>query len=179
VHGLLQTEDYAHARIAATPLLGPEEIQQGVRVRMDRQRVLDRQFPAEFVFFLHEQALRLEVGSLAIMHEQMLKLVLVAALAHVTVRVVPSSAGERSAIGGSFRLFEYAQYPPLVYLDNTTTGLFLEDKEYVESFRELVPAISEVALDERQSRELIAALASEYDQRGTRDADDRLEEEQF
>ena len=175
VPGLLQTTDYARTWISRRWWLGSDEIDQDVRIRMLRQKILDVQDPSMFRFFLHEQALRLELGSAAIMHEQMLKLVLVAALDHVTIRVVPSG----SAFGGAFRLFEYTQYPPLVYLDTYKTGLFLEDKEYVDSFRELVPAIAEVALDEGQSRELIAALAGQYDQRSARDADDRLEEEQF
>jgi hypothetical protein len=55
----------------------------------------------------------------------------------------------------------------------------LEDKEYVESFRELLPANSPLALDEGQSRKLIATLASEYHRRSVRDASNRLEEEQL
>lgn len=177
VPGLLQTADYARTWITRPQWLSPDEVDEGVRIRMERQRILDVPYPAMFRFFVHEQALRLEVGSAAIMHEQMLKLVLVAALDHVVIRVVPTRAGVRSAFGGAFVLFEYRQCPPLVYLDTYKTGLFLEDKEYVDSFRELVPAISEVALDEGQSRELIAALAGRYDLRSARDVDDRLEEE--
>jgi transcriptional regulator with XRE-family HTH domain len=179
VPGLLQTFDYARARIAGAAWMKPKEIDHAVRIRQVRQEILSVPYPARFTFFVHEQALYLEVGSKAIMHEQMLNLVLLAALDHITFRVVPKSAGERSAFAGAFRLLEYAEYPPLVYLDNTTTGLFLEDKEYVDPFRELVPVIAEVALDEGQSREMIAALAGQYDLRSARDAGDRLEEEQL
>jgi transcriptional regulator with XRE-family HTH domain len=179
VHGLLQTAAYARARIAGATWMDPGQIEQAVRIRLRRQEILDPPHPTRFRFFMHEQALRLQVGGAAIMHEQMLKLVLLAALDHLSIRIVPSSARERSAFGGPFRLFEYRQYPPLVYLDNTTTGLFLEDKEYVEPFRELVSAISEVALDEGQSREVIATLAGRYDLRSARDAEDHLEEKQL
>jgi transcriptional regulator with XRE-family HTH domain len=179
VPGLLQTADYARVWCTRPRWLKPHEIDRDVSIRMLRQQILDVPRPARFKFYVHEQALRLMMGSPAIMHEQMLKLVLVATLDHVSIRVVPSLARDCSAFGGAFRLFEYAEYPPLVYLDTYKTGLFLEDKEYVDSFRELVPAISEVALDEGQSRVLIAALASEYDQRSERDAANRLEEEQL
>lgn len=179
VPGLLQTADYARARIAGERWRDPDDIDRSVRIRLERQRILHVPHPAPFFFFVHEQALRLRVGSAAIMHDQLLKLVLLAALDHVTVRVVPSSAGERSAFGGPFVLFEYAKHRPLVCLDNHATGLFLEDRDYVEPYRALVPAIAEVALDGGQSRELIATLASGYDQRSERDADYRLEEEQL
>jgi transcriptional regulator with XRE-family HTH domain len=179
VHGLLQTAGYARARISGAAWMDRSQIDQAVRIRLRRQEILDPPHPTRFMFFMHEQALRLEVGSAAIMHEQMLKLVLFAGLDHISIRIVPSSARARSAFGGPFRLFEYREYQPLVYLDNTTTGLFLEDKEYVEPFRVLASAISEVALDEGQSRELIATLAGRYDLRSARDADDHLEEKQL
>jgi transcriptional regulator with XRE-family HTH domain len=179
VPGLLQTYWYARSCIASERWRTRESVDECVRIRMERQRILQPPHSGMFLFFVHEQALRVEVGSLAIMHEQMLNLVLLAALPQVTVRVVPSSAGERSAFGGSFRLLEFAEYPPLVYLDTYKTGLFLEDKEHVGPFLGLLPAISEVALDEGQSRELIAALASRYDLRSARDADDHLEEKQL
>jgi hypothetical protein len=180
VPGLLQTEDYARARIAAEHWRSPEDVESCVRIRMDRQRVLYPSRPAQFIFILHEQALHHTVGSAPIMHEQLLNLVLLTLLEHVTVRVVPSSAGEPWSFGGPFRLFEYTEHRPLVYLDAHASGLFLEDKDFVEPYRTLVPAFSEVALDEGQSRQLIATRASAYDdQRSERDGGHCLEEEQF
>jgi transcriptional regulator with XRE-family HTH domain len=178
VPGLLQTSDYASACIAAERWRDAGSVAQCLRIRLERQRVLGRG-PAAFIFFIHEQALRIEVGSTAIMHEQMINLVLLAALPNVSVRVVPSSAGEHSVFGQAFRLFEYREYAPLVYLDTYKTGLFLEDKEYVDPFRELVPAISQAALDEGQSRELIVGLAGDYDRGSEQSAGDDLEEKQL
>jgi Domain of unknown function (DUF5753)/Domain of unknown function (DUF397)/Helix-turn-helix domain len=163
VNGLLQTADYARTWIASEGWRTPEDVERCVDIRLERQRILRVPRPARFTFFVHEQALRLEVGNAAVMHDQMLKIVLLAALDHVTVRVLPLSAGKRSTFRGPFQLFEYAQHRPLVYLDSYSTGLFLEDREYVDPFRTLVPALSEVSLDGGQSRELIATLASEYD----------------
>jgi len=179
VPGLLQTSDYARTRIAAEQWRSPENVKQCVRIRMERQRILDLPYPAMFRFFVHEQALLLEVGSPVVMHEQMLKLALATALDHISLRVVPLSAGERSAFGGPFIIFEYAHYPPLVCLDTGSSGLFLEDKEHTAPFRTLLPVISEVALNEGQSRELVATLASEYDRRSEQHAGDHLEEEQL
>jgi transcriptional regulator with XRE-family HTH domain len=180
VHGLLQTPEYVRALIGVERWRGPEGIDRFVEIRLHRQRILHVPHAAHFIFFLHEQALRLEVGNPAIMHEQMLKLVFLAALNHVTIRVVLASAELPAAFGGPFRLLEYAEHRPLVYLDNITSGLFLEDPDCVTPYRMLVPAIADVALDRGQSREWIAALASEYDRRSERHADGhRLEEEQL
>lgn len=179
VAGLVQTRDYARARIAAEQWRTAQNVERCVQIRMERQRILRLERPARFTFFLHERALRFQVGSAAIMHDQLLKIVLLAALDHVTVRVVPASAEDESAFAGPFRLFEYSEHRPLVYLDNHTTGLFLEDQDFVRPYRALVSAISEVALDGGQSRELIATLASEYERGSKRDAGHDLEEEQL
>lgn len=179
VHGLLQTADYARAWIATERWRSPESVQECVDIRMRRQRILHLERPARFTFFVHEQALLLQVGGPKVMHEQMLQIVLLAALDHVTVRVVPWAAGEHSAFGGSFQLLEYAEHRPLVYLDNYATGLFLEDQEYVKPYRTLLRTIADVALDEGQSREVIAALANVYDRGSERNAGHRVEEEQL
>jgi hypothetical protein len=144
---------------------------------MERQQIFRWSDPAQFVFFVHEQALRLQVGSPAIMHEQLLHLVLMTALHHVTLRVIPATTGERSAFGGPFQLLEFSKHPALVYLDHFNGGLFLEDRRYVENYEGLVPELTAVALDEEESRSFAAALADEYDRGSQSDAGHHLEDE--
>jgi transcriptional regulator with XRE-family HTH domain len=179
VPGLLQTAEYARTRIAAEQWRSLKDVDECVRVRLERGQVLHVPNPGRFPFFIHEQALRFEVGGAAIMQEQMIKLVLLAGLSHVTVRVVPTSAGDQAAFGEQFQLFEYGDHRPLVYLDNHATGLFLEDREYVAPYRDLVTVLSKAALDEGQSRQMIATLASVYDRGSERDAGHSVEEEQL
>jgi hypothetical protein len=124
------------------------------------------------MFFVHEHALRLMVGSQAVMHDQLLALLLSDGLPHVAVRVVSAPA----VFGGAFRMFEYINHEPLVYLDGPFSGLFLEDREYIANYRLLIPAIADAALDERESRQVLATLASDYDREG---ADAGVEEEQL
>lgn len=150
VPGLLQTEDYANALIGKG--FG--------RVRMDRQRLLARR---GFEFFIHEQALRLPVGGNRVMSEQMLKLAHVADQPRITVRVVPTALGEHSVLGGEFVLFRHSGNKPLVYLGILPGGLFVEDHDYVAKYQELLARMSEGALGRGESRELHAALASEFD----------------
>jgi transcriptional regulator with XRE-family HTH domain len=168
IPGLLQTQRYARVWIERTPGWSRETVEAAIRVRDERQQVLHRPLPGQFVFYVHEQALRLRVGNAPIMHDQLLKLVLMAALPHVTVRVLPSSAEEQAVFGGSFRFFEYRDHNPLVYLDQPWTGLFLEDQEFVSKYRRLLPKLSSVAMGEAESRSFIADLANALDRRSTR-----------
>lgn len=177
IHGLLQTPEYARVHIAANSDITEERVAGAVRTRMERRQVLYLPKPARFTFYIHEQALRLRVGSEAIMHEQLLHLVLTAALDNVTVRIVPSAAGE---FGGAFRLMEFHEFRPIAYLDDLRFGgLILEDPNYVNSYYELVPMLADVAFDEGQSREFAANLADEYDRGSQRGVSDLLAQEQL
>lgn len=111
---------------------------------------------------------------------KILAILLLDGLRHLAIRVLPADAGAQAMFGGSFRLFEYADHRPLIYLEGPTSGVFLEDREYVDGYRALLPTIVDIALNEGQSREWLATLASEYD-RGGADAHvhDAVEEEQL
>lgn len=159
VPGLLQTRDYARAMIANGGD-SPERAVDALRVRIERQRVLGR---APRTFFVHEQALRLPVGGPALMHEQLLHILLTAATPGVTVRVVPQSAGERSVFGGPFHLIEFDRHDPLVYLDFKRNGLFLDGRHHVATYREALPELDAVALDEHRSRAVLSELADAYE----------------
>ena len=180
IPGLLQTPDYARALITAVNFDWTEDWVAGaVRTRMERRRILHLSNPARFTFYIHENALRLRAGTDEIMHEQLLHLVLTAALDNVTLRILPTSAGERSAVG-AFRLMEFHSCPPIVYLEHLRDGgLILEDPSYVNSYREMVPMLADVALDEGQSRQRAAELADAYDRGSQRGGTDVLAEEQL
>jgi transcriptional regulator with XRE-family HTH domain len=180
IPGLLQTHDYARAQIAAVePDLAEDELTGAVRTREERQRILYWANPARFDFYVHEHALRLRVGCAATMHEQLLHLVLTAALDNVTLRIVPSAAGEHSYFGGPFRLMEHDQDPPVMYLDHAFGGLILEDRKYIESYYQLITTLTDIALDEGQSREFAAGLADAYDRGSQPDVAHRVAEEQL
>jgi transcriptional regulator with XRE-family HTH domain len=164
VPGLLQIEGYAAALFRAASV--PEsEVASLVRGRLDRQSVLGRPSPGEFIFFIHQQALLLPVGDSSVMHEQLLHLMFSAARRSVSIRVVPLSAGERSACRGPFQLFECSrkEHRPVTFLDTWSVGLFIDDPEYVADYRRLVGLLDQIALPEGQSLDLLAVMASEHE----------------
>ena len=181
IPGLLQAPAYARALVAAVNSEQSEGWVAGVvRTRMERRRILSLPNPARFTFYLHEHALRLAVGTDEVMQEQLLHLVLTAALENISVRVVPSAARERSAFGGGFQLMEFHGHRPVVSVDNLRFGgLIVDEPDYVQSYRRLVPMLADVAFDEGQSREFVAELADEYDRGSQRRVADVLAEEQL
>jgi transcriptional regulator with XRE-family HTH domain len=167
VPGLLQTEDYA------TALIGPKFAE----LRMERQRLVHRR---GFQFYIHEQALRLPVGGNRVMNEQMLKLALMCDQPTITIRVVPIAMGAQAALGAPFVLFRYSGGNPLVYLEHQFNGFFVEDYDHVSRYQGHLNKLTDVALNRGESRELLAALASEFDlPEVSRDVPDHLAKEQL
>ncbi|MGH3977273.1 MAG: helix-turn-helix domain-containing protein [Pseudonocardiaceae bacterium] len=172
VPGLLQTGEYARAVISRIVNVPPGEVGDRVAARLARQSLFSRHRPPRFAFYLHESALRLPVGGPAVMAEQLRHLHRMSARSYLSLRVVPIALGAHAATTGAFRLMEFAEFKPVAYLESETSSLFLEKPEEIAAYRRILGALADTALSEGQSRELIAALATELHANGE-DHDDR------
>ena len=161
VPGLLQTGDYARALIREAGTVPADEIDDRVAARLARQSLFSQERPARLTFFLHEFVLRLPVGGLAVMSEQLHHLLRLSVRPYLTLRVLPASRGAHAAINGPFTLMEFAEFHPVAYLESETSSLFLEKPEETRAYRRILGALAETALDEGQSRKLIATVATE------------------
>lgn len=168
IPGLLQIEDYTRALFWWAKRVPTEGIEMRVRSRLARQNLLARRYPPQCVFFIHEHALRSMATTTAVMNEQLLHMSLTAVRPSCTIRVIPASAGPVGSLGGSFRLMEYPDHGPVVYVENHTNSLFLEAPQDVAYHRSLLARLTEIALDEGQSNEQLVRLANEYDVREDR-----------
>jgi len=161
VPGLLQIGEYARALMKEAGTLPEEEIEDRVQARLGRQSLLSRSRPPRFRFFIHELVLHLPIGSAAVMSEQLHALLRASVRPYLSLRIVPASRGAHAAINGSFRLMEFTSIKPVVYLESETSSLFLETPIEIDAYRKILSSLDASALDEGQSRELIAAVATE------------------
>lgn len=92
--GLLPTEDYARALIAVGhPGATGQEAGRLVQLRMARQQVLTRPDPPRLWMVLDEAVLRRHAGGPQVMRGQLGWLIEAAGLPHITLQVLPFSAG--------------------------------------------------------------------------------------
>jgi transcriptional regulator with XRE-family HTH domain len=159
--GLLQTGDYARALMTETGNAPPDEIEDRVAARLARQSLFGRKPAVQFTFFIHEFALRLPVGGTEIMSEQLHHLLRMSVRTYIAIRVVPTAVGGHPGIAGQFELMEFAEFKPVVYLDSETSSLFLEEPAEIAAYRRILSGLAGVALDEGESKEMIASLAIE------------------
>jgi transcriptional regulator with XRE-family HTH domain len=149
VHGLFQTEAYARAVTLLGHKAAPaEEIDRRVSLRLKRQDVLTAPQPPRIWSILDEAALRRPLGGRAVMHAQLNRLIEVAELPHVTVQVVPFGHGGHAAAGGSFTVLRFgeADLPDIVYIEQLTSALYLDNRNDVEHYMEVMDRLSAEAL---------------------------------
>ncbi|MER7460814.1 helix-turn-helix transcriptional regulator [Micromonospora sp. NPDC126480] len=134
VPGLLQTEAYAREVFRRTA--GEEGIERKVAARLRRQEVLHRDDPVELSVVLNESVLHRPVGGRAVMADQLAHIAKVAQLPNVTVQVLPFSAGGHPAMGAPYVILTFADAADaaVVYLENLTTGLALEEAGHVAGY---------------------------------------------
>jgi hypothetical protein len=140
-----------------------DSIEYRVGARIDRQSLLKRSYPPHCTFFVHENALRTRIGSNRIMHEQLLQLVFLGSWQHCVIRILPVSAGGRGVAQAPFRLMSYADHDPVVEIEQDAVTLFLDRKTHTDHYRKVLNRLDRVALDEGESRRILAELASEFD----------------
>jgi transcriptional regulator with XRE-family HTH domain len=167
IPGLLQTEAYARAVIRGVlPTATGDEVEQRVAARLERQAVLARDRPLQIWAIVDEASIRRVVGSAQVMHDQLLRLVNVAELAHVTLQLIPYNAGAHAGMPGSFVVMDFATDPNVVYLDSMAGDLFLEEEAEVRRYAGLFEHLRAVALSPDATKQLLVSAASEYRVRG-------------
>lgn len=158
VPGLLQTPGYAKAVIAAAePNAEPAYVERWVEFRMKRQLVLDRPDPLRLEVIMDEALLHRAVGGEPVLGDQLEHLNKVSERHHVTLRILPFSAGAHASPRGPFTIFDLpSPYPGLAYAETPAGNVYVE-AEMVEKFRRAYDDLHQVALTPDESRSLIAA----------------------
>lgn len=164
VHGLLQTRDYAHAMIRALrPDLPTGQTQRWVEFRMARQELLREESPPTLEVIVEECALRRPVGGREVMREQLQALLEISTLPTVIFQVLPLSVGEHAAMSGAFTIYRFINPtdPDVVYLEHTTSDLYLENRDQVERYGAAFARLHTAALSPRLSTAFLKTLLSE------------------
>ena len=164
VYGLFQTEAYARAVTSlGDKTASAEEIDRRVSVRLKRQDVLTSPDPPRLWSVMDEAVLRRLVGGRKVMRAQLARLIEVASLPRVTIQVVPFAGGGHAAAGGSFTVLRFAEpeIPDIVYIEHLTGALYLDSREDVDHYLEVMNDLSTEALTPARSAALLAEITKE------------------
>jgi hypothetical protein len=154
---LFQTSDYARAVIRESqPSLSLASVERRVELCMRRQSLLQRDNPPDIVIVLDEAPLRRVVGGRSVMASQLRHLAEMASMPHVSLEILPFSAGERGTIGG-FTIFSLNSQadPDVVYLELATGAIYLDALNEVAEYSFLFARLRNSTLDPDLSYELL------------------------
>ncbi len=163
VTGLLQTEAYARAVMAAAARSDTGEMDRQVQVRLERQKRITAPDAPSLWVVLDEAVLRRQVGGPAVMAAQLAHIDQMAGQPGVTVQVLPFTAGAHPAMLGSFTLMQFPDPADkdVVYLEAETGALYLEKQQDVRRYSLMIDYLRAQALGPAESRALIAQLAQQ------------------
>ncbi|MFH8405454.1 helix-turn-helix domain-containing protein [Streptomyces sp. NPDC018019] len=146
IPGVLQTAAYARA-VCKMFDESDAAIDQYVRFRMARQRILDEQHGTPYHAVIQEGALRTRVGSAEIMRRQLRRLIELARLPHLTLQIFPFEAGPYSGVSRSFSIYG-GPTPALdtVRLEQPVASVVLRDEEHTSRYGKIFAKLTELAL---------------------------------
>ncbi|MEU6891084.1 helix-turn-helix transcriptional regulator [Streptomyces sp. NPDC046557] len=165
VPGLLQTPSYAAAVIAETvPCPTAEQAAISLDVRLRRQhRVHHPARSFRLWTILDESVLHRTVGDAGIMRAQLEHLNSLGAEPHITVQVLPHSAGAHPGVLGQFSILTYPESDTgVVYLERFTSDLYLEKHVDRHPYQVMYDHLQAQALDPDATRQFINDMIGAY-----------------
>ncbi|MFD0023441.1 helix-turn-helix domain-containing protein [Streptomyces sp. NPDC058382] len=164
VSGLLQTPDYAHAVLrGGLPNGSEEELTRRVELRLRRQSLLEREDAPTLWVVMEEAVLHRVVGGPQVMREQIERLLDVSERAHISLDIVPFTAGAHVGACAPFTYFRFEEpeLPDIVYSELLSASVYLDQRADVVSHLE---AHSRMALltSSDDSKALLNRMRKEY-----------------
>jgi transcriptional regulator with XRE-family HTH domain len=168
VTGLLQTDGYARHIIGSysrVEPVAPGMIGRMVKVRMQRQQVLDRD-ELQLSVVLDESVLKRRVGDDSVMYEQLQRLVREADRPNLTLQILPLDA-QHMIFGESFVIFGFgadtdASLQDVVSTEHLRSGFSVEGERETYLHRIAFQMLADASLDPAASRELILETAESH-----------------
>jgi len=164
VPGLLQTADYARAVVRlGQPGAAPEEIERRISLRMGRQELLTKPGGPRLWAIVDEAALRRPIGGKEVMRAQLEQLILATQEPQVTLQVMPFRSGGHAAEAGAFTIMRFPEpdLPDVVYLEQLTSALYLDKRDDVEKYTEVMERLSVESESPERSVDILSGMLEE------------------
>ena len=164
VTGLLQTYDYARAVLrAGFPGDSDEDLERRVELRLRRQSLLGKPDPPILWAVMEEAVLHRAVGGGEVMRQQIDRLLEASELEHVSIEIVPSSAGAHAGACAPFTYFRFEEpeLPDIVYSEILSASMYLDQRSDVVAHLEAHNRMS-LLTSSQDSRALLHRMRKEY-----------------
>ncbi|MGW0411804.1 helix-turn-helix domain-containing protein [Streptomyces collinus] len=160
VPGLLQTEAYAREVMEAGTIgqTGPDTVERHVSLRMERQRLLERDDPPHLWVIMDETVLRRPVSVRPeVLRNQLDRLLEYAERDRVTLQLAEFAAGPHPGTYAPFTLFRFGEpeLPDMVFTEYLTGALYLDSREEVAAHLEVLDHMTARAASAQRTRKIL------------------------
>jgi transcriptional regulator with XRE-family HTH domain len=163
IPGLLQTDGYAHAVLAATLPEGtaPTTVDDLAATRRTRQAILAGDRPLQLRVVFDEAAAHRLVGGRAVMREQLNALADYAKQPYISLRMLAFEAGAHPALASNFTILQFEQplTPDVVFIEGLSGNRYLEARDETARYGRIFDRICDLSLSERKTVTKLAAIA--------------------
>ncbi len=158
IPGIFQTPDYCAAMISfwSRFLEAPNDLEEAVAVRMERQKIL-YQRSKTFAVILEEQALRTWFGDAETQANQLDRLLTLMSLPSVSLGVIPLMTERGAVPSAGFWIFDEG----LVALETPTASIEVTRPSEIDLYARMFSDLGRVALYGKSVRDLITRVANE------------------
>jgi transcriptional regulator with XRE-family HTH domain len=163
IPGLLQTPEYMRAVMSGRGMFDAD-MDRRIAIRTERQKVLTRDDAPRLWAVIDEAALRRPVGSADTMRRQLAHLLEMMELSNVTVQILPFQSGAHAAEAGAFTVLRFAEpdLPDVVYLEHLAGALYLDKRDDVDVYLQVIERISVDALPPALTAEALTKLIKDF-----------------
>ncbi|MGG7573893.1 DUF5753 domain-containing protein [Streptomyces sirii] len=146
----------------ANPGASAEAIDSKVATRLRRREVFEQATPPLLWAILHEACLRTVVGNAEVMLLQLEYLLKVAASPHITLQVMPFSAGAPTPHMKPFTVLHFTGSPSVLYTESRVGGRMHDSAQTVDAAMDDYDLLRANASSPDQSVALIKTLLKEF-----------------
>lgn len=166
VPGLLQTPDYARASVrTGFPDATDDQAERRVTLRLARQRILSRPDPPRLWVVIDETAFRRPAATTGptVMRAQLDHLIQAAGRPHITVQILPFTAGLHPAMYGPFRIFRFEEpeLPDVVYGESLTSAYYLDTPDETAAYIQALDRVSAQAAPAEDTIKILRTIRKE------------------
>jgi Domain of unknown function (DUF5753) len=142
-----------------------EEIERRVNMRITRQDLLTKQNGPRLWAVVDEAALRRPVGSREVFRSQLEHLIEATQNVRITLQVTPFRSGSHAAEAGAFTIMRFPaeDLPDVVYLEQLTSALYLDKREDVERYSEVMERLSVESEPPERTADLLRDMLRDLD----------------
>ncbi|MDN3297842.1 helix-turn-helix transcriptional regulator [Streptomyces ficellus] len=163
VPGLLQIEEYAAAVFSCLiPPISPDDAEERLSARLDRQKIFDRKpWPPVMSFLIEESVLSRPIGGPAVLRDQLRHLRRCAELPYMGLQIMPTKREKHAGLAGPMVLLETPDHEHLAYIEAQRVSFLIDDPDEVSVLQQKYGMLRSQALTPEESMGLLDDLAGE------------------